>query len=235
MMGRSLVDVLAGAADFARVVFQQLSYEGNHEMRAGVDARCHVIYNVSPDTSWEVYDVGADPLETEDRSGGDTCSATRSAVEGWYDAEQVPRGAGEALLPARPVIAAPLDADLGDAVRLLSVEAPKSAQRGQAITLTWTFEAKDAVRGDWRVFAHVEGPGKFYFNGDHKPVRPFEWWKAGQFIRYTTTVMIPRSAPIGTFTVWAGLFSGPKRAPASAPAAKIVDNAVATTTLEVLP
>ncbi len=236
MMGISLVPAIAGT-DRERTVFQQLSYEGNHEMRAGVGGGCHVIYNVSPDTSWEVYDVGSDPLETSDVSGGGTCSATRSAVERWYDEEQVPKGAAEALLPARPEIVAPLDADLGDSVRLLSVDAPKNAQRGQAITLTWTFEAKGALRGDWRVFAHVEGPGKFYFNGDHKPVRPFEWWKAGQFIRYSTTVMVPRNAPVGSFTVWAGLFQGQKRAPASAgrPNVQVLDNAVATATLEVLP
>ncbi|HYD00903.1 MAG TPA: hypothetical protein VEB22_06715, partial [Phycisphaerales bacterium] len=115
------------------------------------------------------------------------------------------------------------------------VEAPKTARRGEAVTLTWTFEAKGTVRGDWRMFVHVEGPNKFYFNGDHKPVRPFAWWKPGQFIRYTTTVMVPRNAPVGTFTVWAGMFSGKTRAPAKAPSAKIDNNAVATTTLEVQP
>ena len=41
-------------------MFQQLSYEGNHEMRAGASRDCHVIYNVSPDTSWEVYRVDRD-------------------------------------------------------------------------------------------------------------------------------------------------------------------------------
>lgn len=234
MMGISLVPALTGT-DRERTVFQQLSYEGNHEMRAGAGNGCHVIYNVSPDTSWEVYDLAADPLEMSDRAGSATCRATRAAVEAWYDLEQVPKGAAEALLPARPALAASLDADLGDSVRLLSVEAPKTARRGEAITLTWTFEAKGTVRGDWRVFAHVEGPNKFYFNGDHRPVRPFEWWKPGQFIRYTTTVMVPRNAPTGTFTVWAGMFKGKERATAKAPSAKIEANAVATTTLEVQP
>src|SRR5262249_15694030 len=120
MMGRSLVDVLAGA-DALRTVFQQLSYEGNHEMRAGVDARCHVIYNVSPDTSWEVYRVDRDPLETRDLAGDDECGDVRTAVEKWFDAEQIPPGAAEALLAGRPELAAPLDADLGSSVRLLAV------------------------------------------------------------------------------------------------------------------
>ena len=85
------------------------------------------------------------------------------------------------------------------------------------------------------MFVHVEGPGKFYFNGDHRPARPFEWWKAGQYIRYTTTVTVPRNAPTGRFTVWAGMFEGKHRAPATAPRAEVHDDAVATTTLEVQP
>src|SRR6185503_13167051 len=104
MMGASLVAALAGT-DQPRTVFQELSFEGNHEMRGAVDARCHVIYNVSPETSWEVYRVDRDPLETEDVSGDtDECSDTRRAFERWYDAGTVPAGAAEALLPSRPAI-----------------------------------------------------------------------------------------------------------------------------------
>ncbi len=234
MMGTSLVPALAGT-DKERVVFQQLSYEGNHELRAGAGKDCHVIYNVSPDTSWEVYKVSGDPGETEDVSDGEACAQTRSAVEKWFDAEQIPPGAADALLAARPPIEKPLDADLGDAVRLLSVEVSPNVRRGEPATLTWTFEAKGKVAGDWRMFVHIEGPGKFFFQGDHRPARPFEWWKAGQYIRYTTSVMIPRNAPAGTFTVWAGMFEGKRRARASAPSAAIKDDAVDAATFEVLP
>jgi hypothetical protein len=237
MEGRSLVDVLAGA-DPPRVVFQQLSYEGNHEMRAGVDAHCHVIYNVSPDTSWEVYRIDRDPLERRDVADDDECSDTRAAVERWFDAEQIPQGAVEALLPARPAISAPLDADLGDAVRLLAVAAPAQVKPGESIALTWTFEARGAVAARWRVFVHVAGPGetgRTFFNGDHRPVRPFEWWRAGQFIRYTSSVIVPRSAAPGHYVVWAGLFDAAGRARASAPRARVVDNAIAVAEIEVAP
>jgi len=235
MMGRSLVDVLAGA-DPPRTVFQQLSYEGNHEMRAGVDARCHVIYNVSPDTSWEVYRVDRDPGETQDLAGDDdACPDTRRALEQWFDAEQVPPGAGEALLSGRPVIAHPLDADLGATVRLLAVDAPPHARPGDTIELVWTFEARGTVAPGWRMFVHVEGPNKQFLNGDHRPARPFEWWRAGQFIRYTTSLVVPRTAQLGHYTVWAGMFQANQRAKASAPRAKIVDDAVAATELEISP
>jgi arylsulfatase A-like enzyme len=151
MMGRSLVDAISGT-DRDRVVFQQLSYEGNHEMRAAVSRQCHVIYNVSPDTSWEVYRVDRDPLETQDLAAEGECEDTRGALERWFDLEQVPAGAAEALLPARPAIAAPIDADLGDSVRLLACEAPASVKPGETVNLTWTFEARETVEPGWKVF-----------------------------------------------------------------------------------
>jgi choline-sulfatase len=260
MMGRSLVDVLAGA-DPPRTIFQQLSYEGNHEMRAGASARCHVIYNVSPDPSWEVYRIDRDPLETRDLADDDECAGTRSAVEKWFDAEQVPLGAAEALLPGPPPIdptgedprpagdavgvptprdraspiASPLDAELGPSVRLLSVDAPPRARPGESIPLTWTFEARGPVAPGWKVFVHVEGPNRVYINGDHSPARPFGWWRRGQYIRYTTNVVVPRTAAAGHYIVWAGMFEGNRRAKARAPRAKIVDDAVACAELEVTP
>ncbi|MGE0548981.1 MAG: sulfatase [Kofleriaceae bacterium] len=234
IMGRSLLGAMIGN-DADRVVFQQLSYEGNHELRAGVSQRCHVIYNVSPDTSWEVYRTDRDALEAEDLAATDECSDTRHAVERWFDTEQIPAGAAEALLTARPPIGSPLDASLGDSVRLLGVDVAKSVKRGEPITLTWTFEAVGKVEPGWKLFAHLEGPNKMMLNGDHRPARPFEWWKPGQFIRYSTTVVVPRTAPTGTFTVWTGMFSGKRRAQVTAAKAKIQNNAIAAATFEVTP
>jgi len=123
-------------------------------------------------------------------------------------------------------------------VRLLAVEAPVRVKPGEPISLTWTFEARGAVGAAWRVFVHVAGPGdagRLFFNGDHRPVRPFEWWRAGQFIRYTSSVVVPRSAAPGHYTVWAGLFDAAHRAPAQAPRARVIDNAVAVAEIEVAP
>jgi arylsulfatase A-like enzyme len=236
MMGTSLVDVVAGAEHPERVVYQQLSFENNNEKRGGVGTQCHVIYNVSPDWSWESYRVDHDPDETADLSDTDeACNATRSAVEKWFDLERVPAGAAQALLPARPAIAAPLDIDFGAHVRLLGVDAPAKAAPGETITVTWTFEAKSAVPHGWKMFVHVEGPAKSFINGDHVPARPFEWWRAGQFIRYTTQITIPRTAARGAYTINAGMFKGQQRAPASSPHAKISNNAATVATFEVAP
>ncbi|HEY5950572.1 MAG TPA: sulfatase-like hydrolase/transferase, partial [Kofleriaceae bacterium] len=235
MMGSSLVAAIAGA-DQQRTVFQQLSYENNHEHRGAADARCHVMYNVSPETSWEVYRVDRDPLETEDLSGDDDeCADTRKAFERWYDASTIPVGAADALLPARPQLAAPLDADLVDGVRLLGVEAPAQAKPGESIDLTWTFEARGRVPADWKLFVHVKGPGNMFINGDHGPARPFAWWRAGQFIRYSTTITLPRSAQPGAYTVWVGMFRGNQRAVVRAPHSRIDNNALAAATFQVVP
>ncbi len=235
MMGRSLVASLAGT-DQPNVVFQQLSFENNNEHRGAVDARCHVLYHISPQTSWEVYRVDRDPLETEDLSGDDSeCADTRRAFERWYDAGTIPAGAAEALLPQRPAIANPLDADFVDGVRLRAVDAPAQAKAGDAVNLTWTFEARGKVPADWKLFVHVKGPGNIFLNGDHRPARPYEWWRAGQFIRYSTTITLPRHAQPGQYTIWVGMFRGKQRATVHAQNARIDDNALAAATFEVVP
>ncbi len=229
MMGRSLVEALAGR-DRERVVYQQLSYENNNEMRAGADARCHVIYNVSPTTSWEVYRVDRDPAEQEDLDGSGECASTRADFERWYDRSTIPAGAGEALLSSRPTLAHPIEAELGGSVTLIGCEAPAVAKPGSVVEITWSFEARAPIEPGWKVFAHVTGPNRTFINGDHVPARPFEWWKPGQFIRYTTSVTLPKSAA-GRYTIDAGMFQGSTRAPIKGSR----DNAVTCASVEVQP
>jgi arylsulfatase A-like enzyme len=237
MMGRSLLDVIAGGKELDRPIFQQLSYEDNHEMRAAATGQCHVIYNVSPHTSWEIYRVDQDPMETHDLvDDPGPCADTQRALEAWYDAEQVPAGAGDALLPGRPDIGHPRDLELGDSIRLLAVDMPAQVARGKAFTVTWTFEARGTPPPGWKVFAHFEDPTdpRHRFTGDHAPVRPFEWWQAGQFIRYTTTVQVPAGTAPGRYTLWTGLWKGNDRQPIHG-AGTVVDNRADVGAIEVTP
>src|SRR4029077_3309340 len=99
---------------------------------------CHVLYNVSPDNSWEVYrvDRDRDPMETEveDISDDAECKDARDKFELWYDASQIPKGAADAVVKEPPQIpggaadavvnegpqiAHPVDADLGEGVHLI--------------------------------------------------------------------------------------------------------------------
>jgi arylsulfatase A-like enzyme len=238
MMGRSLVPWLTGAPDdLERPVFQQLSYEGNHELRGAATASCHVIYNVSPHTSWEIYDVERDPGETRDLSAAPgRCARARATFERWYDSAQIPADAAAALLPAAPTIAQPLEIDLGPEVRLLAVDLPARVKPGDSFDVTWTFAARGRLARGWGVFVHVEDGRGGRFTADHRPPRPFEWWRAGQYLRYTITATVPRTAAPGSYGVWIGLWRKQARRPVTAPARfPVTDDRVRVATIEVGP
>lgn len=219
MMGLSLLGVITGAVapDPHRLVFQQLSYENHHEMRAAAGKRCHIIYNVSPDTSWELYRIDIDPAETRDViSDPGPCAGARGALEAWYDQSELPAGAAAALLAERPAIAHPIHVAFGDEVVLLGVDLPTApVSRGQSFAVTYTFAATGTLSGNWKVFAHFESPQGGRFLGDHAPPRPFSWWKKGQFIRYSHTQTVPKNARPGDYSLWLGLFEKSARRPAS--------------------
>lgn len=236
MMGRSLVDVMSGQADpdADRYVFQQLSYENNNEKRAAASKQCHIIYNVSPDTSWELYRIDVDPLEERDIiDAPGPCRDARATLEAWYDRSELPAGAVEALLEQPPRIEDPAPVRFGDAVELLAVDLPAGPVRaGQSFPITFTFAAHGPLPGDWKIFAHFEGPGRFL--GDHQPPRPFSWWRPGQHIRYTHTVTVPRQSPPGAYDLWLGLFRQAERQPARSERVHVHDDRARAGTIHVV-
>jgi hypothetical protein len=209
-------------------------------MRGAAAQKCHVIYNVSPDTSWEAYRIDRDPGERHDvDSEAGPCATVRRELERWYDAEQVPPGAVAALLPGRPEIASPLGVFFGNEVELLAVDVPPQVKVGEVVGVTWTFAAHGALGDGWKVFVHIENGRGGRFTGDHFPSRPFSWWRDGQYIRYTTQISVPRGTPPGRYEIWAGAWKGPgagTRRPARAPAGiEVVDNRVDVAGFEVVP
>jgi hypothetical protein len=100
-----------------------------------------VIYNVSPNTSWEVYRVADDPAETHDRARRvrELCPDPRQTSSAGTTAQQIPAGAGEALLATRPVLATPLDARSATARRLLAATRRRRSSRASAVEITWTW------------------------------------------------------------------------------------------------
>lgn len=241
MLGRSLLGFITGAEDHQseRYVFQQLSYENNNEYRGAVSAKCHVLFNVSPNLSWELYRIDRDPMETQDIiDNPGECADARGILEAWYDSSQIPEGAIEALLTSPAVIANPLNIDFGSAIRLLDWQMPKIVQRGQSFRMTATWQGKGRPPPGWKVFAHFEADvGRF--TGDHRPVRPFSWWRKGQQIRYQHEVIVPASTRPGRYTLWMGIYKGKKRmpiqAPSLAPTSQAVDRRVPLAEIEVLP
>jgi arylsulfatase A-like enzyme len=230
MDGISLVPALTGAtpAEADRTVFQQLSFENNNEMRAAASRACHVIFNVSPHRSWEVYRIDRDPQERRDVSTDpEECAAVRRELEAFYDRSEIPADAAAALLEAPPVIEDPLGVSFGDAAELLAIELPRAPiARGASFTVTYTWAVRGRIEGDWKVFAHFDGPGPSFFQGDHVPARPTPWWRAGQHIRYSRQVTVPAASRPGRHAVWMGLFRGAERYPVSSPSRPIKENRV---------
>ncbi len=238
MEGRSLLGEITQAAPLPnnRVIFQQLSYENNHEMRAAADKNCHVIFNVSPNRSWETYNLATDPGETRDLTGSDACTATRHALEQFYDQSEIPADASSALLSHPPRQPSSLAIDFGGSARLYSVDLPvTSISRGQTIPLTFTWAADAGFEHEWKVFVHLEGPGKAFVQADHSPARPFRWWQRGQFIRYQRPLTLPRSMRAGKYNVWVGLFNQKGRHRVSVEGKPVQDNRVLVGTIRVTP
>ncbi|HVV86552.1 MAG TPA: sulfatase-like hydrolase/transferase [Kofleriaceae bacterium] len=238
MMGSSLLGWIAGsrADDPDRAVFQQVQYEGNHDKRGAATAHCHVLYDITPHTSWQIYDLDRDPGETRDISGSPgRCLSARRTFERWFDSAQIPAGAAEALLSGPPDLAHPLDIDLGPDVRLLAVDLPAQVKAGDVFDITWTFAARGRLADGWKVFVHFEAPTGGRFTADHAPARPFAWWKAGQYIRYTITASVPATAPPGDYALWTGLWRKQARQPVLAPPAfEVKENRVHVATLKVV-
>ncbi len=241
MLGRSLLGVITGEEDKdqERYVFQQLSYENNNEYRGAASSKCHVLYNISPNRSWELYRVDRDPGESTDiiNNPGE-CADARLALETWHDYSQIPEGAIEALLSEVPSPGS-LKVDFGKAISLLELSIPKTIRRGQNVPMQLTWAAKGRPKKGWKVFVHFEKQDKMpraaRFTADHKPTRPFSWWSKDQYIRYDHPVNVPRHQAPGHYDLWFGIYKGSARMQVHAPGMEIVDRRVKLMSIEVIP
>lgn len=236
MLGRSLLGVMAKSEDpqQERFVFQQLSYENNNEYRAAVSAQCHILYNVSPNLSWELYRIDTDPMESRDIiDNPEGCENARAALAAWYERSEIPDGAMEALLSAAPKTSG-MSLQLGDAITLVDVQMPAQVKAGESFDMVLTWNATGTPPAGWKVFAHFENPKGGRFTGDHAPVRPFSWWKEGQHIRYTHKVNLRKNLNPGHYALWFGAYKKSERLPATANGMPIVDNRAQVATIEVI-
>jgi arylsulfatase A-like enzyme len=221
MMGQSLLAWMIGerAEDPERYAFQQVAWgaQNANDIRGAASSRCHIIHNIRPHSSWELYRIDLDPNET--RNIIDTpgeCQGARPALEAFLDWSDLPLDGAptQRVLPRRPEIAHPADVDVGDELRLVGVELPEEpVRRGTPMTIRWTWEVRAPMARGWRVFAHIRGENGGRFLADHDPPRPFETWPEGKFIQYETTVTPPTSGPRGVYTIHFGVYSGATRKP----------------------
>ncbi|RLB55441.1 MAG: hypothetical protein DRJ42_06280 [Deltaproteobacteria bacterium] len=232
MMGRSLLGLATGEApeDPNRYVFQHVEWgaSGHNDIRGAASAECHVIHNVSPHSSWELYRTAVDPNEeTNVLDDPGPCDDARPTLEAWIEWVdlETENETREMVLTERPTIAEPVNVNVGDELRLLEVALPDGPVRhGGSFEVTWTWEVLGAVPEGYLVYAHAlrEEGGRLL--GDHSPPRAFADWLPGQFIRYTTTVVVPASAAPGDYTFKVGLYRGRTRRPLSSEVVNITDD-----------
>ncbi|MFO0751346.1 MAG: carbohydrate-binding family 9-like protein, partial [Myxococcota bacterium] len=114
-----------------------------------------------------------------------------------------------ALLPSAPTPQVPINAVFDGKVRLIGVDIEKPEVRpGDTLTITWYWESLAEAPGDWKIFVHLEGPGKRSTH-DHGPVGellPIPAWKPGQIIKDVQTISIMSDFPDCVATLWVGIF-----------------------------
>jgi choline-sulfatase len=240
MLGRSLVPLLDGSApaEADRDVFQEVSFEGPTERRGLATKGWHLLYNMVPDGTFELYDLARDPAEAHDRWGSAPIGAElRARLLSWIDVSQFPPEAATKLAAAlprkRPAPAVPLDVDLGGAVRLLGVDLGRAQVRaGDDLEITWYWQSEKPLAGAWRPFVHVEGPTRFL--GDHDPVDgllPMARWHKGQVVADRQRLRIPPGTPAGSYTIFTGVYQRGERLPVSG----VPDSRIRVTTITVEP
>jgi hypothetical protein len=234
--GRSLVGLMLGDEDPDRALFQEVSWEGGRERRGLVTRDWHLLYNMHPWGTWELYHLATDPGETRDVWGrAPEGPALAERLAAFIDA-QAGGDAQAALLAAPPRPRLAVRGEFGGAARFLGADLPADARAGEEVELTWYWESKKRIPEGYKPFVHFEGPaGRFL--GDHDPAGgalPMGRWRPGQLIADRQKLRVPAGTAPGEYTIHVGVFRGAERLPlASAGAADAGENRLRVGTLRV--
>ena len=136
----------------------------------------------------------------------------------------LPAGAAEKMARGvtPPGVTAPrpthaVDAMLGDQIQVRGYDvAPEVVAPGGEVTVTTHFATKKRLGPEWRLFFHLEGPGRLPQHGPRPrrgPHAAFERWRPGQSIRDTWRIPIPPGGPRGTYTLYIGAYRGAEHLP----------------------
>ena len=251
LQGQSRLGVMTGSApdDGRGAIFQEVTYEGPGSPYSGTQKRAvvtrdwHLIRNVVPDGTRELYHRSVDPDEDHDVAGTGERAEDELAAElaAWMDEIALPpdfarKAAGNVqTTPYAPSRA--LGDSLGGLVVVDGSDAPATpVKRGASIDLTLYLHATQPIPAGWRLFAHVIGPGRM-LNADHDPVEgtmPLARMRPGTFVRDIMHVTLPPDWPPGPTALRIGLWQGRERAKATG-AHSAPDNAVDAATFTVQP
>ena len=96
-----------------------------------------------------------------------------------------------------------------DKITMVGWELKGTPKKGETFDLVMYFRVDQPVHGDWKVFVHLESPGKRRQPFDHYGVGglyPIANWKKGEIIRDTVTIQIPGDWPDGGTQILVGFF-----------------------------
>jgi hypothetical protein len=113
---------------------------------------------------------------------------------------------------------AKLDALLGGRVRIVGAKGSGDVKPGEKARLTLYFLVeRDCAGSDPSVFVHVAAPGAEVnqAQADHKPAVPLDQAKPGDLVVDAFDVALPSTIAVDELVVWAGLYEGKERWPAS--------------------
>jgi arylsulfatase A-like enzyme len=175
----------------------------------------------------EVFDLGKDPLEKEDLAHSiprDAQHAAKNAMLEWkasinaaYEVHSRRNLEGAVSKTPFPVANA-TRGQLGDYLEYLGHDLHTAVVPvGTELDITYYFRVKQKVPPGWKLFVHVEGPGRRNLNGDHDPVNgalPLSKLSAGDYLADRQRLYIPAFyPPNGVMNIFMGVWKGKDRLP----------------------
>lgn len=234
LLGQSLLPILSAPEAAAnRTVFQEVMYEGPTVRKALVTARWHLIQNLIPDGTVELYDLNSDPGETRDLAGQHESAAEQreltARLSAWMDDSAVPpdfatRVAGHVTTTAPPIRES-VSARIGECLDIVGAEQSASALRpNETLDVTVVYRARCRLPAGYRLFFHLRSDGGPFVNADHDfldGLVPAQNLPVGRFVRDVTHIRLPAWFPRGPATLQVGLFQRNTRMPVSGTAGQV--------------
>ena len=225
------------------VVFQEVTYEGPTVRKALATPRWHLIANVIPDGTAELYDLSADPGEEHDLQGLHPAVERELGMQlaAWIDDSAVPADFARRIagnLSAQPIaVDTPIGAHIGDFLEVVGaqVKTPQIS-RGQTAEIAVVLRGRQRIPASYRLFAHLRGAGGTFVNGDHDLVGgllPPHRLQPGMFVRDVMRLPIPANFTPGEAALIIGLYNREGRVAVSGPAAQTGERAVRVATVQV--
>jgi hypothetical protein len=225
VQGQTRVGLITGTVsdDLPDQVFQEVTYEGPGSRYSGTQRRAvvtrdwHLIRNLVPDDTSELYDRSVDRAEERDVSGlGLSAENTLSTALGaWMDTLALPADFVRRVasnVQRRPFSPSQPHRDVvGDCLVLDGVDLPAGpAKAGQALDVVLYLHATQPIPSGWQLSTRVTTPGHTV-NADHEPVDgllPLSRLPPRRFVRDRFKIALPSSWPAEPTRIVIGLRRG---------------------------